>query len=239
VRSILAIFCCALALSAYSQNVSVKVDTSKALKLKPNFRPASVRVGTDLFGLIKSQAQRDFNAWEITADTEIHRYILVVDYGHSEERNDRSDSTIYSNNGNYWRVGIDANFLTRDPDRNAFFIGAHYGRSRYDEHMSIIPTQEEQLFWGSQVRSYANQNMKASWLELNTGLKVKIWKGIQLGYTARYKFGLSEDDTREMLSHNVPGYGRTNKETAWGFNYYIFYRIPFRPTTAILPQKKK
>jgi hypothetical protein len=230
------LFILGCSISASGQEVAVALDTVPT-RVKKNFRPASIRIGTDLFGIVKSQVNSNFNAWEITADTELHRYLFVFDYGHSSEKNGDATAT-YSNNGNYWRVGIDANFLTRDPDKNAFFIGAHYGHASYDEDMLIIPTEEEQSLWGADAQSYANSSMQAGWLELNTGLKVKIWKGIQLGYTARFKFGLSEDDTREMLSHNIPGYGRTNKETAWGFNYYIFYRIPFRPTTSILPAKK-
>ena len=209
-----------------------------AKPFKPNFKPASLRIGTDILALVNSNVQAGFKGWELAADTEIHRYLLVADFGHSEE-DISSDSASYGNKGNYWRIGIDANFLTRDPDKNVFFIGLHYGRSSYDEGMTFIPTAVEQQFWGSDaIISYSNRNMKAGWLELNTGLKVQIWKGIHLGYTARFKFGLSQDKSRDMLTHSVPGYGSTDRETAWGFSYYIFYRIPFRPTTSILPPKK-
>ncbi len=219
--------------SGYAQQQPANADTTKQSKVKPNFRPAAIRFGTDLLSLANTQFKEGFSGWEVTADTELHRYLLVVDFGHSAETLG-DDSTSYANDGNYWRIGIDANFLTRDPDKNVFFLGMHYGRSRYDEHMRII---SDDVFGGG-TNDYVNNGMSAGWLELNGGLKVKIWSGLWLGYTARFKFGLSDDKTREMLSHNIPGYGRTNKETAWGFNYYIFYRIPFRTTQSIFPPKK-
>jgi hypothetical protein len=225
------------ALSAAAQNdINVSADT--LLKpFKPNYIPAAIRFGVDVMALVNSRVKEEFNGWEFTADTEFHRYLLVADFGYSEEQF-TADVESYSNDGHYWRLGIDANFLTRDPEKNVFFLGLHYGRASYNERMLIVPTQEEQETWGSEPRLYSNDGMKAGWLELNGGLKVKIWQGIQLGYTCRFKFSLSQDKSREMLSHSVPGYGSTDRETAWGFNYYVFYRIPFRNTTAILPPKK-
>jgi hypothetical protein len=58
-----------------------------------------------------------------------------------------------------------------------------------------------------------------------------MWKMIWMGYTARFKFGLKTNETGPMLPHDVPGYGRTDKESTWGFNYQIFVRLP-------VPKKK-
>jgi len=55
-----------------------------------------------------------------------------------------------------------------------------------------------------------------------------MYKMIWMGYTARMKFGLSHDKTDLMEPHDVPGYGRTDKDTYWWFNYQIFIRIPVR-----------
>lgn len=224
---------CAITTIAQDAPSAPAIDSTKT-KFKPDFRPASIRIGTDVLSFVNTYVKDGYSAWEITADTEIHRYLLVADFGYSEESKGDAESS-YRNNGNYWRVGIDANFLTRDPDKNAFFIGLHYGQSAYDEHMTINKVDNT---FGAVIEDYHNTGMKAGWLELNGGLKVKILQQIWLGYTARFKFGMGEKKG-EMLSHSVPGYGIVDKETAWGFNYYIFYRIPFRPTTSILPPKKK
>jgi hypothetical protein len=160
---------------------------------------------------------------------------LALDYGRWG-RDYLSDTLSYSNTGTYWRAGVDVNFLNRDPDRNVFFFGFRYARADYSESMSMV---FEDPLWGPVDRDYENFHLKARWIELTTGLKVKIWKIIWLGYTARMKFGLKTDESLELISHDGPGYGRTDKDTYWGFNYLIMLRIPLRQATPIMPSKKK
>jgi len=215
-------------INSLAQPAANIADTTKTRKGK--FLPTGVRAGIDVVGPIRNQLADNFSGWEATVDIDFNRYLLVADYGYTSSQFSAEGSD-YRNDGNYWRAGIDANFLTRDKDRNVFFLGLHYGRSSYNETMSI--TTEDPI-WGSFTQDYSNQGLNARWLELNGGLKVKIWRWLWLGYTARYKFGLKQDESKEMLSHEIPGYGRTNDPATWGFNYYVFMRLPFRKTTPIL-----
>ncbi|MBT1702624.1 DUF6048 family protein [Chryseosolibacter indicus] len=235
-RTTLAISLMLLSWPVFAQTLpdSLKLDTAAIKKSK--FLPTGLRIGTDLISIVKSQTQDDFSGWEINADVDLYRYLFEVDYGKSS-RSYPGDSSAYSNDGNFWRIGLDANFLTRDEDRNVFFIGLRYGRARYSEQMSIIPRDEN---WGDgQRHTFSNNDLTAHWMELNGGLKVKIWEYVWLGFTGRLKFGLSENTSNPMLTHEVPGYGRTDRDTYWGFNYYVFFRIPFRKAYPILPPKKK
>jgi hypothetical protein len=210
--------------------VVVKKDT-----VKNKFVPTGIRVGTDVIALIKSSTQDNFTGWEVNADVDFNRYYLNFDYG-SWGRNFASDSATYQNEGRYWRLGVDVNFLLKDVERNMFFIGLRYGRANYSEQMTIVSQDD---IWGDFTNSYNNPNVTARWLELTSGIRVKMYKFIWLGYTARFKFGLKRQGEIAMLSHDVPGYGRTDKETAWGFNYQLFFRIPFRPTPPPLRPMKK
>lgn len=228
-KALLPIVFCLLVLSARAQS-----EDTVATRFKKDFRPSGLRIGADLIGPVRGMLNDQVSMWEVTADVDFFRYLLVVDYGRSS-LNARKDETVYNNDGTYWRVGLDANFLTRDIDRNVFFLGLHYGRSTYGEAMTVIPSDPN---WSGDTRTFSNPSMKASWMELNGGLKVKLWTWLWLGYTARFKFALSSDKSREMLSYEVPGYGRTDKENTWGFNYYAFFRLPFRKTGSILPPRK-
>jgi hypothetical protein len=222
-----------ISISAFGQktdSIAVKLDT-----VRNKYLPTGIRIGTDVIALIKSNRQIDFNGWEVNADLDFNRYYLALDYG-SWGRNFSSDSASYSNDGKYWRVGVDVNFLLKDVDRNMFFIGFRYGKSKFSEQMSII---SDDKVWGVLTDNYNNPAVKSHWLELTSGIKVKMYKFIWMGYTARFKFGLKSTGQNEMLSHDIPGYGRTDKETAWGFNYQIFFRIPFRPTPPPLRPMKK
>ena len=210
-------------------------DTVKTDTVKNRYLPTGIRLGTDIVAVVKTKTQDDFRGWEMNADVDFNRYFLTGDFGHWE-RTYVTDSANYSNSGNYWRTGIDVNFLTKDPERNMFFIGFRYGRSKFSEDLTIISSDK---IWGDVTRSYANDNVTARWLELTSGIRVKIWQALWLGYTARFKFSLKTKGETEMLPHDVPGYGRTDKDSYWGFNYQLFIRIPFRKMPPLPPAKKK
>ena len=198
---------------------TVKVDT-----VRNKYFPTGIRVGTDAISLVKSRTQNNFEGWEVQGDIDFNRYYLALEYG-TWGRNLYADSAAYSNSGTFWRAGVDVNFLTKDPDRNMFFLGARYGRSVFSESLSI---QHYDPNWGRMADNFYHADVKAWWMELTAGLRIKMWKIFWLGYTGRLKFALSTDGTEEMLPYDVPGYGRTDKPTTWGFNYYLMIRLPIR-----------
>jgi hypothetical protein len=203
--------------------------------VKKSFLPTGVRIGTDVLALVKSSVQDNFHGWEFNSDIDFNRYYLAVDYG-QWGRDLASDSASYHNDGHYWRAGIDVNFLVNDPERNMFFIGLRYGHASFSDRMEVITTDP---LWGDLSASYSNAQVRSRWLELTTGLRVKMYKFIWMGYTARFKFALKNQGDDQMLPHDVPGYGRTDRETYWGFNYQLFFRIPFRKLPPPPPAKKK
>ena len=195
--------------------------------VKSRFMPTGVRVGLDAIAIIKSQVQDDFNGYELNADIDFYRYFLTVDVGRWE-RDFIGETDSYSNEGNYMRVGADINFLKKDVEKNMFFFGARYGFGKFSDRLSINLNDP---IWGTRTETYSNDDVKAKWIELTTGLRVKMYKFFWMGYTARYKFGLSTKGDSGLLPSDVPGYGRTDKDSTWGFNYQLFFRLP-------IPQKK-
>jgi hypothetical protein len=222
-----------LSVNGFAQIVSR--DSTRQDSTSISFAPTGFRIGADIVSFVKDHRQENFTGWEFNADVDFHRYLLAAEFG-EWGRNFGEDSISYANKGRFWRAGIDVNFLTRDPERNVFFLGMRYGRSNYSESMTVLA---DDPLWGPVNREYTNTDMKARWIELTNGIKVKLWKYVWLGYTARLKVGLKKDESREMLSHDIPGYGRTDKDTTWGFGYYVMIRIPFAEDTPILAGKKK
>ena len=207
---------------------SVAVDT-----VRNKYVPTGIRTGFDLLALGKARFQDNFSGWEVQGDIDFNRYYLVVEFG-NWGKTLNSDSASYANAGSYWRAGVDVNFLTKDPDRNMFFLGARYGRSVFTESMTV---KRFDPVWGLLDDSFYHTDINASWMELTAGLRVKIWKIFWLGYTGRIKFGLSTDGSPDMIPHDVPGFGRTDKDTAWGFNYYLMIRLPVRKAPPAPPEK--
>lgn len=202
---------------------SVKKKPLDTLGMK-KFIPTGVRFGTDAISIVKSSYDKTFTGWEVNADVDFYRYYLAVDYGSwGRTFNTPNDSVHYKNDGKYWRTGIDVNFLTKDPEKNMFYFGLRYGHSTFSENMQLLVYDPS---WGASNQNYNYTGLTAHWFELTTGLKVKMWKFFWMGYTARYKFGLQTDKSLDMIASDVPGYGRADKQSYWGFNYQLFFRIP-------------
>jgi hypothetical protein len=190
--------------------------------VRNKFLPTGIRVSTDALALVRNTYDETFKGWEVNADVDFYRYYLTVDYG-SWGRTYIQDSSNYSNNGNYFRIGADVNFLTKNPDKNMFFLGIRYAHSSFSEDYSVIVNDP---LWGTSNEVFQNRKVPANWFELTSGLRVRIWKAFWMGYTIRYKFALKMGDTPDLLPHDVPGYGLTNKNIYWGFNYQLLFRIP-------------
>jgi hypothetical protein len=206
----------------------------KSDTVKKDFIPTGIRVGTDILSIIRSSADDSFQGLETSIDVDFYRYFFTVELG-NWQRNFDTDSEIYSNRGTYWRAGVDINFLKTDPEKNMLFLGARYANGTFSEVLTILVDDQ----WGSGPRVLTNGDAQANWVELTGGLRVKIWKFVWLGYTARYKFGLRMSGLSNLAPHDVPGYGRTDKNTTWGFNYSVLIRIPFRNTdTKVSGQSK-
>lgn len=105
------------------------------------------------------------------------------------------------------------------------FLGVRRGHTNYSDYTdysyNYTPLGNYQLH-------AENPNAKANWNELTAGLRVKIWKFIWVGATGRVKFGYKGKGQTDLLSYDVPGYGRTFKNGWWGLNYQLFIRIPVR-----------
>jgi hypothetical protein len=204
--------------------VQAQDDKSAYDSLRKIRKPTGLRLGTDLIAIGKTMFDSPLTGWELNADVDFGRYYFAVDYG-SWSRKDSLDNGYYENDGRYWRVGADVNFLLKDPDRNMVFIGFRYGRSSFNEQLTYLTDLDD---FGAIETSLSNQDATAGWLEMTGGLRVKIWKALWMGYTARLKFASSVKGDSELETYDIPGYGKTSKSIYWGFNYQVFYRIPFQ-----------
>lgn len=187
------------------------------------FLPKSLRIGVDLMGMGKSIAKDDLTHYEITGDLLIHKYLLNFDYG-IEERARISDGATYDMKGTFYRVGIDVNMMPIEDKASVIFFGLRYGKANFDN--SLVYTTTDDLF-GSGNDSRKTTDINAQWYELTGGTKVKIWKPLWLGFTFRFKFSMKHDDSLQLIPHDIPGYGKADEKNYWGFNYYLFYKIPF------------
>jgi hypothetical protein len=82
--------------------------------------------------------------------------------------------------------------------------------------------------FGDIQQTAINRSMKAGWGEITLGLRVKIWKQLWMGYTARLKMAPQVKGNGEFVPYEIPGYGLAAKSTYWGFNYQLYWRFPIK-----------
>lgn len=208
-----------LLLTGQSKGQENPADTTRGLRW-----PTGIRVGTDLILIGTSAFNTDFSGWEVNGDVDFGRYYLAVDVG-NWNREQTMVNGLYSTHGNYLRLGIDVNFLLKDPDRNMIFFGLRYGRSMYDERVTYSDSAN---YYGPYQVDESNLGAQAGWVELVGGLRVKIWKELWMGYTARMKLLPQTTNNPAFESYEIPGYGLTFKNVYWGFNYQVFWRFPVK-----------
>lgn len=209
-----------LATSASSQDAAPVYDSTAR-----RFIPTGVRIGTDLITLGKSQISQKFEGWEVSADMDVYRFYPTFEFGSWSVR-DSLKNGLYTNNGTYYRVGVDVNFLLKDPERNMFFLGFRSGRASYTDFVQYTFTDDA---FGTIQTVVTNPEVTAVWTEATAGLRVRVWKVLWLGATARFKFRVFMDGADSLRSYDVPGFGRTFKKSWWGINYQAFVRLPLRP----------
>jgi hypothetical protein len=200
--------------------------------------PSALRVGTDpgAIGYWALSKQRNF--FEVTADTDFNNVYVVADYGYT--RYTLEEPTFeYSSQGSYLRFGADINIMKQDKDLNVIFVGLRYAMATFNDRLAyqtgtVLQTAALNR-WPDTGQVAENSAAGARWYELTTGLKMRVFSEVYMGFTARYKILKKDRRDSTLSSYYVPGFGKNIDNNAWALNYYVYYRIPFR--TKVLPPK--
>ena len=203
---------------------------------KGTVMPSAVRVGTDLGFIGVSLFDPDRSAFEINADLDLYKFFITADYGMASWEFSR-ERFAYENNGSYIKAGFDYNLIARDPDLNVIYFGFKYAYSSFDETFNYSMTDPLYYDYAEEI---SKTGMNAHWYEANFGMKIRVWKDLYLGWAGRIKFAMKEStNSTSFNTYYIPGYVLADSDSRWGFNYQIFYRIPFREKPPYKPKKVK
>ena len=187
-------------------------------------RRSGLRLGFDLSRLANYYiTERKVQGLEFSVDLAYRKLFYVAEAGVANTSKSQP-SYQFATNGYYGRLGIERNMLKGGKD--VMFFGARYafGAFNFRSDRFVAPD----LYWGDFESSIGQQNFTAHWLEGISGLKGNVWQNFYLGFTVRFKYRVSLSGNQGLGSITIPGFGDAAKRSAFGFNYYIFYQIPFR-----------
>lgn len=213
------------------------MDTVSREKMQADFMPSSIRIGPAVNALIQTALDRQGTYYGFQADMAIRRFMVSLEYGHADLRRSsepgvpEADVFSYRSSGDYYKMGVDANVLldkqenSYDARNNVIFFGLKYALAVVDDEVSF---RTRDNIWENSSITQSNENLGVRWLEFNAGVKVGVAKNVFIGYTLRYRFLRRYLDRSSLVPYRVPGFGDGDDEANFGFDYYIYYRIPFK-----------
>ena len=213
------------------------VSEDSTVRQRVDYRPSALRIGVALSDIIRTVSNEQDTRYSGQVDVVFGRFMLVGEYGVAEtsQENDPETSTslpfTYESQGSFFRAGVDVNLLkdrerdTYDAKDDVFFFGLRFGRAQTDDQLEF---QTNDPVWGLTTATQENNGLVTTWVEMTTGVKVQIVRNIFLGYNLRFKFGRNFSDDPTLIPYYIPGFGRSDREDRFGFDYSIFYRIPLR-----------
>jgi len=204
-------------------------ETKYAIKLDSTIHtkwaPTGVRIGLDIAGPIYHLFEPSISNYEGTADIDFGKFFGVVEVGRGSFQQ-KNTPTQYTSSGFFYRVGADVNMTSKDAKLNVLYFGLRYATASFNE---TLLGELESDGWGTSLINETQSKSRANWVELNLGMRARIYKSIFMGYTVRFK----------LLKHNafndgkfetyfVPGYGIATNTSNWGISYYVQYRIEWK-----------
>jgi len=221
------LFVCFFA-NAQQDTTKVKNDSSAS------FLPTYVKVGVDIFPLAHELFGSDASYLEVVGEMDFKFILLNVELGTVDYSVLNEDYFSYSAKGNYSRFGVDLNVIPNDINNNEISFGARIGMSKFEQGYAFNTTnfmdtaEVKGNGWPLAELNYRKRGVGATWLELTNSVSVKIFKGLYLGYTIRLKMKPTVTNVGTATPYYIPGFGKNHNTSQWGFNYYVYYVLPFR-----------
>ena len=247
VTSLFLIFCLSFSIHAQKrpQGPALKKDSKKKeAVITPDTIPLynGTYVGVDIYGIGSKLLGGDFMSSEVNVGVNLkNRFIPTFEFGMGGT-DTWSDTGLHykSKTAPYFRIGLDYNTMSKKKEKNSFlYVGLRYAFSnfKYDVgSMSISdPTWGDQVdnpsmtddIWGGSI-PFNHPGLKGSmqWVEVLLGVKVKIYKNFNMGWTVRMKYKTASSVSEFGNPWYVPGYGKF-KSSNIGLTYSLIYKLPF------------
>ncbi|MCM1377568.1 MAG: DUF6048 family protein [Clostridium sp.] len=203
-----------------------------------------INVGINFIDAVMLIAGQDYASFDIWASVSLHNWIFPVleaGIGYGKTQPEGGNFCYKAKPSPYFKLGANYNFLYKsNPDYQAF-IGLRGGFSSYRWDVTDIKISDG--YW-HQYPEYNILNQSASTLygEALGGLQVKLFKGLSMGWTLRYRFKFHTSRKVNPGSPQpgsdpwfIPGYGTNN---SLGFTFSLIYHIPGRPRKLSPPENK-
>ena len=190
-----------------------------------------LRVGVDLFKLSRGFYDKNYKGIELTGDFRwSKKYYLAAEIG-NENKTTLDDRLTSNSKGTYLKVGFDYNMYENWLDmENIISVGLRYGLSSFSQELNSYKIYNAHPYWGELPAVTASEQfngLSASWIEVVTGLRAKMFNNVFVGFSVQLKTLVTNKKPNGFDNLYIPGYHRTyNGNFGIGVNYSVSYLIP-------------
>lgn len=219
----------------------IKETKTDSVPTPPKTDRYGLRVGVDLYKLTRGFYDKDYKGIEIVGDFRLtKKYYLAAELGFEDKTtdDDRLNSTA---TGTYIKGGFDYNLYQNWLDmENIISIGLRGGFSTFSQQLNSYKIYNANPYWGEQPAIATGQKydgLTAGWLEVNAGLKAKVFNNIFVGFSVQLKLLVANKTPDGFDNLYIPGFNRTyDGNFGIGFNYTVSYFIPLYKKKVIIPE---
>ena len=198
-------------------------------------------VGVDIYGIGSKMLGGDFMSSEVSIGVNLkNKFIPTIEFGMGGTDTWNETGIHYkSKTAPFFRIGVDYNTMAKKKEKNSYlYVGLRYAFSSFKYDVSTLPVDDpiwggsignpslEDDYWGGSI-PFNHPGMKASvqWLEIVLGVKVRIYKNFNMGWSVRMKYKTSVSTGEYGDPWYVPGYGKF-KSNNMGITYSLIYKLP-------------
>lgn len=225
--------------SALAQEVKVGEDanrlkesvglTNKVKQKKPKEHfDRDLKFGWDISNLLIGAVSANRSGLDFSVDYTLKKNLYgIIEFGQNNY-SESSDVMDYFSKGTYVRIGFDSDKRKEKSDnsRDMFYLGLRYAFGVYTQKLENV--QISSTYWPTYTRDEVSFDNTAHWAEALAGFKVEVMKNIYLGLGLRIKILIYQSGDKTIKpAVFIPGYGKTSGTLIMGFNYNIYYNLPF------------
>lgn len=243
--SLFLLFCTGFPMMAQVQNqkpTATKRDQKKEVAVVDSIPFYNgTYIGVDVYGIGSKLLGGDFMNAEINIGVNLkNKFIPTLEFGMGGTDTWNETGIHYkSKPAPYFRIGVDYNTMAKKKEKNSYlYAGLRYAFTSFKYDVSTMPVDDpiwgdnignpslEDSYWGGSV-PFSHLGMQGSmqWIELVLGVKVRIYKNFNMGWSLRMKYKTNASIGEYGNPWYVPGYGKF-KSNNMGITYSLIYKLP-------------
>lgn len=183
----------------------------------------SATVGVNFFDGVMMLFGQKHASYDVSASLSLHNWFEpVIECGIGIADNAPADGNFrYKGKPSFYgKIGINYNFLYKSNPDYQVYLALRGGYTSFSYDITDITINSD--YWHQSNKfELLNQKSSAFFGQVGAGIKVKIWKGISLGWSLRYGFKFNSKDAQHSVPWFIPGYGTTSLSATFSLLYTI------------------